>query len=54
MIWFGKSVVRFCKSFIKYNKACWYSDVQLAQDQTKDAYLAHAHTLSHRAVGLGT
>ena len=37
MIWFGKSVVRFCKSFIKYNKACWYSDVQLAQDQTKDA-----------------
>ena len=20
MIWFGKSVIRFCKSFIKYNK----------------------------------
>ena len=44
MIWFGKSVIRFCKSFIKYDKACWYTDVQLGQDQTKDAYLAHAHT----------
>ena len=29
MIWFGTSFIKFCRSFIKFNKAPGYKDMQL-------------------------
>ena len=31
MIWSGESFIKFCKSFINFNKAHKYKDMQLGQ-----------------------